>query len=71
MLQDIRDNAQGTVAKIIIGLIVISFAFFGLESLVGGSGTTNVAVINGEELSITDLNQAISVQSNRLMNSMG
>ncbi len=71
MLQNIRDNAQGVIAKIIIGLIVISFAFFGLESLVGGGGVTNVASINGEDISAVDLNQAIAIQRNRLMNAVG
>ena len=29
MLQDIRDNSQGVIAKVIIGLIVAIFALFG------------------------------------------
>ncbi len=52
MLQDIRQNVvKGPVAKVGIWLIVISFAAFGIESiLVGGSGG-GVAVVNGEEIS--------------------
>ena len=30
MLQDIRKHTQGTTAKVIIGLIVISFGIFGI-----------------------------------------
>lgn len=71
MLQNIRDNAQGVAAKIVIGLIVISFAFFGLQSLVGSGGANNAAIINGEELSVVELNQAVTIQRNRLLNSMG
>ena len=33
MLQSMRQGAQSTAAKIIIGLIVLSFAAFGLETL--------------------------------------
>ncbi len=70
MLQNIRDNAQGLVAKIIIGLIVISFALFGVESLVGG-GQENAAIVNGDEISVAELDQAINTQRNRMINAMG
>ncbi|MBT8147095.1 MAG: SurA N-terminal domain-containing protein, partial [Gammaproteobacteria bacterium] len=30
MLQDIRDNTQGVIAKVIIGLIVAVFALWGV-----------------------------------------
>ena len=42
MLQDIRQNTKGTAAKIVVGLIVISFAFFGIESILLGGGTLYV-----------------------------
>jgi len=52
MLQDIRDNSQGVIAKIIIGLIVAVFALFGVESIIGGFITAPpVAEVNGEEIS--------------------
>ena len=62
MLQNIRDNSQGIVAKVIIGLIIGVFALFGVESIVGGfMNTSTVAEVNGEE--ITDQELAISVQN--------
>ena len=39
MLQDIRDNSQGLIAKIIIGVIIAVFALFGgneIYNLAGG-----------------------------------
>ena len=33
MLQSMRQSTQSTAAKVIIGLIVLSFAAFGLETL--------------------------------------
>ncbi len=57
MLQDIRANAQGTIAKIIIGLIVISFSIFGIESLLFSGGSSGVAEVNGEEISPFALQQ--------------
>lgn len=71
MLQSMRDGAQSTAAKVIIGLIVISFAGFGLESLLPGGSGTSVAEVNGEEISPQALQQAISVQKQRLAQIFG
>lgn len=70
MLQNIRDNAQGIIAKIIIGLIVISFAFFGVESLIGGSSNA-VASVNGEDISPGELEGAIQNERDRRITAMG
>ncbi|MDT8428590.1 MAG: SurA N-terminal domain-containing protein [Pseudomonadales bacterium] len=62
MLQNIRDNSQGIIAKVIIGLIIGVFALFGVESIVGGFVNANtVAEVNGEE--ITQQQLASSVQN--------
>lgn len=71
MLQDIRKNAQGTVAKIIVGLIVVAFAFFGIESILLGGGDNSIAEINGEGISEFDLQQAINNQKRSLLSVMG
>ena len=48
MLQDIRENAQGTIAKIIIGLLIVSLSIWGMDAIVGGfSGEPEVATVNG------------------------
>lgn len=68
MLQDIRDNSQGVIAKVIIGLIVAVFALFGVESIIGGFITSPpVAEVNGEE--ITEAQLQLSTQS--LLTSIG
>lgn len=71
MLQDIRANAQGTIAKIIIGLIVISFSIFGIESLLFSGGASGVAEVNGEEITPYDLQQELSVQQRQLLSLLG
>ena len=43
MLQTMRQSTQITAAKVIIGLIVLSFAAFGLETLLPGVAGTSVA----------------------------
>lgn len=68
MLQSIRDNSQGLVAKIIIGFIIGLMALFGAESIVGGFfGGNNAASVNGED--ITEQELAVSLQN--LMASLG
>lgn len=71
MLQDIRASIQGTVAKIIISLIVISFSIFGIESLLFSGGASAVAEVNGEEISPFALQQELSVQQRQLLAMMG
>jgi len=71
MLQDIRQSTKGTTAKVIIGLIVISFALFGIESiLLGGSGG-GVAEVNGEDISPAEVEQAVNTQRRQLIAMMG
>lgn len=68
MLQDIRDNSQGVVAKVIIGFIVAIFALFGADSIMNGLITSpSVAEINGEEVTEAQL----QVNTQNLLNSIG
>lgn len=71
MLQDIRKSTQGMTAKVIIGLIVIAFAFWGVESILFGGGESAVAEVNGEEITPQQLQQAVSIEQRRLINAMG
>jgi peptidyl-prolyl cis-trans isomerase D len=71
MLQNIRQNIQGTAAKIVVGLIVISFSIFGIESILLGGGGGGVAEVNGEEISPQELQQSVNTQKRRLIAMMG
>lgn len=56
MLQDIRENSQGMIAKVIIGVIVAIFALTGVEWLIGGFvASPPVAEVNGEEITEVQL----------------
>ena len=56
MLQDIRENSQGMIAKVIIGFIVAIFALTGVEWLIGGFvASPPVAEVNGEEITEVQL----------------
>ncbi|MBN0987106.1 SurA N-terminal domain-containing protein [Amphritea pacifica] len=72
MLQNIRDNSQGIVAKIIVGLIVVTFALFGVESLVSlTSGSNAPATVNGVDISERDVLQGADLQRRQLLAQMG
>lgn len=71
MLQTIRDNVQGWAAKIIIAIIIVPFALFGIDSLFGANPNPPVAEINGEEISEMELQRAMALQKRRLLNIMG
>ncbi|MGV8891232.1 MAG: SurA N-terminal domain-containing protein [Pseudomonas sp.] len=72
MLQNIRDNSQGWIAKTIIGIIVVLMAFTGIEAIF--QATTNsqdAAKVNGEEISQNELSQAVDMQRRQLMQQLG
>jgi peptidyl-prolyl cis-trans isomerase D len=71
MLQNIRQQVQGTTAKIVVGLIVISFSLFGIESILVGGGGNEVAEVNGEPIQPQELQQALDTQKRRLIAMMG
>jgi peptidyl-prolyl cis-trans isomerase D len=71
MLQNIRKSSQGTAARVIIGLIVVSFAAFGIESILLGSGGNGVAEVNGEEISPFEFEQVLNTQQRQLIARMG
>lgn len=71
MLQNIRKTTQGPVTKVVVWLIVISFAIFGIESILLGGGGGGVAEVNGEDISPQELQQAVNNQKRRLIAMMG
>lgn len=72
MLQSIRDNSKGIIAKIIVGLIALTFALFGVESLVGlGSSEKPIATVNGEAVSTQELMRGVELQRRQILSQMG
>ncbi|WP_138436462.1 SurA N-terminal domain-containing protein [Marinobacter shengliensis] len=69
MLQDIRDNAQGTIAKVIIGLLIISLSIWGMDAIVGGfSGEPEVATVNGDSITEREFLRTVQLETQqRLM----
>lgn len=72
MLQNIRDNSQGWIAKTIIGIIVVLLALTGFEAIFNASSNSqNAAAVNGEEISRYDLDQAMNMQRRQLAQQLG
>lgn len=71
MLEFIRTKAQGWLAWIIVGLIIATFALFGIEQYLGGGREASVASVNGQEISQQRLQQAYQMQRQRLQEMFG
>ncbi len=71
MLHYIREKAQGWVAWLIVGLISIPFALWGLDSYLTGENNVVIATVNGDDINQTDLQQALQQYRNQMRNNLG
>ena len=72
MLQNIRDNSQGWIAKTIIGVIVALLALTGVDAIFQvTSNRQDAAEVNGQAISQNDLAQAAEMQRRQLMQRLG
>lgn len=71
MLDKLREGAQGTVAKVILGLIILSFALAGVGSYLNGPARTAPATVNGTEISQQALENAYRNERARMESQMG
>ncbi|HUE92671.1 SurA N-terminal domain-containing protein [Pseudomonas sp.] len=72
MLQNIRDNSQGWIAKTIIGIIVALLALTGVDAIfTSTSNSQNAAAVNGEKITTVELSQAVEMQRRQLLQQLG
>jgi len=72
MLQSIRDRAQGLVTWVIVGLIVLSFALWGVnEYITDGDTGMQVATIDGEDVSFYEYQVAYQNERFRMQRMFG
>ena len=71
MLQAIRDKVTGWIAYGIIFLISIPFALWGVNSYLGGGEVAPAATVNGEEITVRELEQAYALYRQRLARLFG
>lgn len=71
MLIEIRDRASSLVAYIIIGLLILSFALWGIGEYFGGGGAPAVAKINGAEITLPEFNNQFQQRKQALQSVLG
>ncbi|KLV47441.1 hypothetical protein SH16_01168 [Aeromonas caviae] len=71
MLDKLREGAQGKVAKVILGLIILSFALAGVGSYLNGPVRTAPATVNGNDISAPALENAYRNERARMESQMG
>ncbi len=72
MLEAIRDRAQGWFAKIILALLIVPFALWGVDSyLHHGNGADVVASVGGQDITVQQFDQALNSQRDRLRATLG
>lgn len=71
MLQAIRERAQSWIAWVIVGLIILTFALFGIEQYAQGEKTVVVAEVNGDDITASDFMTLYGRQKNRLQTQFG
>jgi peptidyl-prolyl cis-trans isomerase D len=72
VLEAIRKHAQGWLAKVILGLIAITFALFGIDSYMKGDASGGmVAEVGDAGVSREELAREIQAQSDRMRETLG
>ena len=69
-IMSMRERGQGFGTKVIIGLIIIAFAFFGLGSITTFlTPVARVASVNGDDVTASEME--VAVERNRRMFRVG
>ncbi|MDX1353470.1 MAG: SurA N-terminal domain-containing protein, partial [Thiomicrorhabdus sp.] len=71
MLQAIRDHAQGWIAWVIVGLIILTFALFGIDQYARGDKVVVVAEVNGQDITANQFLTLYNRQKQRLQQQFG
>lgn len=71
MLQAIRDKAQGWIAWVIVGLIILTFALFGIDQYARGDKVVVVAEVNGDDVTAREFLTLYNSQKSRLQQQFG
>jgi peptidyl-prolyl cis-trans isomerase D len=71
MLSEIRDHATGWIAYIIVGIIIIPFAFWGVNEYFSGGEDVVVASVGGSEIQQTEYRRALDRQRAQMRQILG
>jgi peptidyl-prolyl cis-trans isomerase D len=71
MLAAIKNKSKGPVAYLIVGIITVPFALFGINQYLGGQQNIVVATVDGEEITHTEYLPAFNRQKRSLQEQLG
>lgn len=71
MLEFIREKAQGWVAWTIVGMLIIPFALWGINSYFQEGGDAVVANVNGTDISLREYQDLLQQQRDRVRSMLG
>jgi len=71
MLDKMREGSQGIAAKVILVVIILSFALAGIGGYLGGSNSYVAVLVNDQEISQQSVEQAYQNERSRLQQQYG
>lgn len=71
MLIEIRDRASSLVAYVIIGLLILSFALWGIQEYFGAGGAPAAAAVNDVEITIPEFSDRFQQYRQQLRSNLG
>jgi hypothetical protein len=71
LLQSIRDRATGWIAWVIVILISIPFALWGIQEYLSPASNVAVAIVNGNEVGINEFQRTYQRQRSQLQALLG
>ncbi|MEE8496303.1 MAG: SurA N-terminal domain-containing protein [Xanthomonadales bacterium] len=70
-LQSIREKLTGILAGVFFAVLIIPFAFVGVNSYFSAGAVNSVALVNEQEITISDFNQSFQNYRRRMQSLMG
>jgi len=71
VLQTIREKLTGILAGVFFAVLIIPFAFVGVNSYFSSDAVNNVAVVNDQQITINEFNQSFQNYRRRMQSLMG
>ncbi|MCY3803693.1 MAG: SurA N-terminal domain-containing protein [Gammaproteobacteria bacterium] len=71
MLIEIRDRASSLVAYVIIGLLILSFALWGIQEYFGAGGAPAAAAVNDVEITVPEFSNRFQQYRQQLRSNLG
>ncbi|MFA5938736.1 MAG: SurA N-terminal domain-containing protein [Sinimarinibacterium sp.] len=71
MLQQIRDRTSGLIAGFVVAIVVVPFAFFGIDTFTGGGGDPVIAKVGDQKIHDSQFRRQYDQRYQQLVQMMG